>query len=66
MFYHMNGDARVETTSLWPYLVVSAPSAGVVKVCETKTKTYRSRLQTKNACAKCILSMWDPFPPLST
>ena len=66
MFYHMNGDASVERTSLRPYLVVSAPSAGVVKVCETKTKMYRSRLETKNTCAKCILSMWDPSPPLST
>ena len=66
MFYHMNDDASVERTSLRPYLVVSAPSAGVLKVCETKKKKNRFRLETKNACAKCVLSMGDPSPPLST
>ena len=42
MFYHMNDDASVERTSLRPYLVVSVPSAGVLKVCETKKKKNAS------------------------
>ena len=31
-----------------------------------KANMYRSRLETKNASAKSILSMGDPSPPLST
>ena len=41
----------MKRTSLRPYLVVSAPRTGVLNVC--------SRLETKNACTKCILSMGE-------
>ena len=74
-FYHVNdisvylGRQRgegspVEETSLRPYLVVSVQSAGVSNV--HKVKAYHFWFKTKNACTKCILSIGNPSPALST
>ena len=47
-----------ETMSMRLYLVVSAPSAGVLNVC--KEKMYCSWFKTKNMCMKCILRWKTP------
>ena len=54
-----------KTNSLRSYLIVSAPSAGVLRVCEAKTYMYQSWFKTKNVCVKCVHSVKDPFPTLS-
>ena len=71
-FYHVNDvlvdrgeeGSPIEKTSFRPYLVVSAPSAGVSSV--HKVKNLPLLFQTKNACAICVLSIGDPSPLLST
>ena len=48
-----------EIMSMRPYLVVSAPSAGVLNVCKVKNVPFK----TKNMCDKCVLSMREPSLP---
>ena len=49
----------MEIMSMRPYLVVSAPSAGVLNVCKVKNVPFK----TKNVCEKCILLIRDPSLP---
>ena len=48
--------------NLKPYLVVSAPRTGVSNI--SKQKTYRSWFKMKNVCAKYVLLIRDPSPPV--
>ena len=72
-FYHMNDilstqvdkgwdRSSIERTSLRPYLVVSAPSAGVPTI--HKANYVPFLVQTKESVHKVLLS--DLSPPLST
>ena len=54
----------IERTSLRPYLVVSAPSAGVPNIHEAKHVPFL--VQTEESVHKVLLSVRDLSPPLST
>ena len=51
----------IEKLSLRPYLVVSAPSAGVSNVCEVKNVPLL--VQNEEHMHECVLSIRDPHLP---
>ena len=65
-FYHVNDDSGrmggrrspIERTSLWPYLLVSAPSIGVLNVHEAK----KVLLLVQNEERMCEIRSFDQRP----